>query len=82
MLLPFLVFLVFALFSHHTMAAVLPGEQVPAQHVNLKLGPGLRQEEGSGKIVATKAGTVHHSPNNARWWVDANSRRVGAMRPL
>ncbi|KAL1736563.1 exosome complex exonuclease RRP40 [Schizophyllum commune] len=57
------------------MAAVLPGEQVPAQHVNLKLGPGLRQEEGSGKIVATKAGTVHHSPNNARWWVDANSRR-------
>ena len=58
---------------------VLPGETVPAQHVNLKLGPGLLQISGeynNSSIVSTKAGIVNHSANNAKWWVENNSRRV------
>ena len=64
---------------------VLPGETVPAQHVNLKLGPGLLQITGdlsksnNTSIVSTKAGIVNHSANNAKWWVENNSRRVSQM---
>ncbi|KIY45189.1 hypothetical protein FISHEDRAFT_49792 [Fistulina hepatica ATCC 64428] len=59
------------------MFCVLPGEIVPAQHVNLKLGPGLRQIplQDENITVSTKAGMVQHSANNAKWWIDSNSRR-------
>jgi exosome complex component RRP40 len=58
------------------MSIVLPGEQVPAQHVNLKLGPGLLQLSSEGSIVATKAGALNHSTNKSKWWIESNSRRV------
>ncbi|TFY83104.1 hypothetical protein EWM64_g913 [Hericium alpestre] len=60
------------------MFLVLPGEHVPAKHVNLKLGPGLQQEstpEGDNVVVSTRAGTLQHSANNAKWWVESNARR-------
>ncbi|KAG6854120.1 hypothetical protein C0991_010284 [Blastosporella zonata] len=60
-------------------ATVLPGTTVPAQHVNLKLGPGLLQRSGAGEagpsIVSTRAGTLNHSSNGSKWWVESNSRR-------
>ncbi|KAF9488398.1 hypothetical protein BDN71DRAFT_1477935 [Pleurotus eryngii] len=67
------------------MSIILPGEHVPAHHVNLKLGPGLLQlsnpdkrrgiaDEGLG-IISTKAGTLHHSTNESKWWIENNSRR-------
>ncbi|KAJ8700078.1 exosome non-catalytic core subunit rrp40, variant 3 [Pleurotus ostreatus] len=67
------------------MSIILPGEHVPARHVNLKLGPGLLQlsspdkrrgiaDEGLG-IISTKAGTLHHSTNQSKWWIENNSRR-------
>ncbi|EIN12714.1 hypothetical protein PUNSTDRAFT_130962 [Punctularia strigosozonata HHB-11173 SS5] len=59
-------------------ATVLPGEHVPAQHVNLKLGPGLLQQtsaDGSEYIMSTRAGALNHSSNGAKWWIDSNSRR-------
>lgn len=65
---------------------VLPGELVPAQHVNLKLGPGLLQlsahrvPSNTQPIVSTRAGQLHHSANNSRWWVDGNARRVSLVR--
>jgi len=60
------------------MSAVLPGQKVPVQHVNLKLGPGLQQESdsyGQTALVTTRAGVLRHSPNGARWWVENNSAR-------
>ncbi|RPD62201.1 exosome complex exonuclease RRP40 [Lentinus tigrinus ALCF2SS1-7] len=60
------------------MTSVLPGENVPAQHVNLKLGPGLLQQTsvgGTSAIVSTRAGEVQHSANRSRWWIEGNSRR-------
>ncbi|KAJ7459949.1 exosome complex exonuclease RRP40 [Mycena latifolia] len=65
------------------MSIVLPGEHVPAQHVNLKLGPGLLQTTGSAtggastsaSIIATRAGSLNHSANGSKWWVENNSRR-------
>ncbi|KZP05233.1 exosome complex exonuclease RRP40 [Athelia psychrophila] len=57
---------------------VLPGETVPAQHVNLKLGPGLLQvisEISESSIISTRAGTVNHSANKSKWWVESNSKR-------
>ncbi|KAI0789779.1 exosome complex exonuclease RRP40 [Abortiporus biennis] len=60
------------------MSTVLPGEHVPAQHVNLKLGPGLfatSTNNKNGDIISTKAGELNHSANNSKWWVDSNSRR-------
>jgi len=59
-------------------STVLPGEPVPAQHVNLKLGPGLLQissSQSQSSIISTRAGTVNHSANNSKWWVESNSRR-------
>ncbi|KAJ7819358.1 hypothetical protein B0H14DRAFT_2372667 [Mycena olivaceomarginata] len=66
--------------SATTTTTVLPGQHVPAQHVNLKLGPGLLQHSdastsASPSIIATRAGTLHHSANRAKWWVESNSRR-------
>jgi exosome complex component RRP40 len=61
------------------MSTALPGEHVPAQHVNLKLGPGLLQltnPSGPSSIVTTRAGQLNHSANGARWWVESNSKRV------
>ena len=61
------------------MTYVLPGELVPAQHVNLKLGPGLLQETTTSRentVLATKAGEVRHTQNNKEWWVESNSWRV------
>ena len=58
---------------------ILPGEQVPARHVNLKLGPGLIELSNvgqEGSIVSSKAGELKHSANNSRWWIESNSRRV------
>ncbi|KAJ7600774.1 exosome complex exonuclease RRP40 [Mycena floridula] len=55
------------------MSIVLPGENIPAQHVNLKLGPGLIQ--ASDKIVSTRAGILNHNPNGSKWWIESNSRR-------
>ncbi|OSD07413.1 exosome complex exonuclease RRP40 [Trametes coccinea BRFM310] len=60
------------------MSLVLPGEHVPAQHVNLKLGPGLLQisaASGEPTIIATRAGEVKHSANRNKWWIEGNSRR-------
>ncbi|KAJ7695658.1 hypothetical protein B0H17DRAFT_930203 [Mycena rosella] len=65
------------------MSIVLPGQHVPAQHVNLKLGPGLVQTVGnatsgastSASIIATRAGSLNHSANGSKWWVENNSRR-------
>ncbi|PIL22353.1 hypothetical protein GSI_15041 [Ganoderma sinense ZZ0214-1] len=60
------------------MSPVLPGEYVPAQHVNLKLGPGLLQQysvNGQPVVVSTRAGDVQHSTNRSRWWIESNSRR-------
>ncbi|KAH9924286.1 exosome complex exonuclease RRP40 [Epithele typhae] len=60
------------------MFTVLPGESVPAQHVNLKLGPGLLQEstsDGQTSVLSTRAGDVQHSANRAKWWIESNSRR-------
>ncbi|KAL0580653.1 exosome non-catalytic core subunit rrp40 [Marasmius crinis-equi] len=72
------------------MSIVLPGEQVPAQHVNLKLGPGLSQTSNasisskSPSIVSTRAGTLNHSANKSRWWIESNSRRYvpSAQEPV
>lgn len=67
---------------------VLPGERVPAQHVNLKLGPGLRQlsahrvPSNGQTIISTRAGQLHHSANNSRWWVVGNARRVSLVHHL
>ena len=68
---------------------ILPGERVPAAHVNLKLGPGLTQISKSSPtlpdvgdkpyIVATKAGELKQSANGSKWWVDNNSRRVSSQ---
>lgn len=63
-------------------SSVLPGEHVPAQHVNLKLGPGLLQQtsvNGQPAVVSTRAGNVQHSTNHSRWWVEGNSRRVSVV---
>ncbi|KAJ3722118.1 exosome complex exonuclease RRP40 [Lentinula guzmanii] len=65
------------------MSIVLPGERVPAQHVNLKLGPGLLQASNvssstnrtSPSIFATRAGSLNHSANGSKWWVENNARR-------
>ncbi|KAE9391030.1 exosome complex exonuclease RRP40 [Gymnopus androsaceus JB14] len=60
------------------MSIVLPGERVPAQHVNLKLGPGLLQSSNassSRSIISTRAGTLNHSANGSKWWIESNSRR-------
>ncbi|KAI0670971.1 exosome complex exonuclease RRP40 [Trametes maxima] len=60
------------------MSLVLPGEQVSAQHINLKLGPGLLSTSSAGSqlsIISTRAGEVLHSANRARWWIEGNSRR-------
>lgn len=67
------------------MSIVLPGETVPAQHVNLKLGPGLQQlsnAEGSMSIVSTRAGELQHSTNGSKWWVESNARRVSSSHPF
>ncbi|KAF9049504.1 hypothetical protein BDZ89DRAFT_1057386 [Hymenopellis radicata] len=57
------------------MSVVVPGEHVPAQHVNLKLGPGLTQSSSSPTVISTRAGTLNHSANRSKWWVESNSRR-------
>lgn len=65
---------------------VLPGERVPAQHVNLKLGPGLLQLSAhhapahGQPIISTRGGQLHHSANNSRWWVEGNGRRASVFR--
>lgn len=61
------------------MSIILPGELVPAQHVNLKLGPGLLQfstPQGPDSIISTRAGSLNHSANGSRWWIESNARRV------
>jgi exosome complex component RRP40 len=63
------------------MSVVLPGDHVPAQHVNLKLGPGLLQvsnvvdNKTESNVIATRAGILNHSTNRSKWWVESNSRR-------
>lgn len=64
------------------MSLVLPGEHVPAQHVNLKLGPGLLQSsstQGQAAIVSTRAGEVMNNPKGNKWWIEGNSRRVSVL---
>lgn len=65
------------------MSTVLPGDQIPARHVNLKLGPGLLQistvasnKTTESTVIATRAGTLNHSTNGSKWWIETNSRRV------
>lgn len=61
---------------------ILPGDRVHAQHVNLKLGPGLLQHasiEEESMILSTKAGELHHSANNSKWWIEGNSRRASRL---
>lgn len=58
---------------------VLPGDIIPASHVNLKLGPGLVQifkPSGEKIVLATKAGELMHTSNNKNWWIESNSKRV------
>ncbi|TDL23304.1 hypothetical protein BD410DRAFT_769226 [Rickenella mellea] len=60
------------------MSVTLPGENVQAQHKNLKLGPGLLQLPnplGPSTIITTRAGILEHSANGSKWWVESNSRR-------
>ncbi|KAH9480586.1 Exosome complex component rrp40 [Psilocybe cubensis] len=63
------------------MSVVFPGDYVPAQHVNLKLGPGLLQtssiksENTDSNVIATRAGILNHSANRSKWWIESNSRR-------
>ncbi|KAF8630881.1 hypothetical protein AX17_005239 [Amanita inopinata Kibby_2008] len=64
------------------MSVILPGERVTANHVNLKLGPGLLQitktpeiDRKEPFIISTKAGELNHSANGSKWWVETNSRR-------
>ncbi|KAF5360685.1 hypothetical protein D9756_004865 [Leucocoprinus leucothites] len=61
------------------MTTIVSGEKVDAQHVNLKLGPGLQQTRSHGPtgstIIATRAGNLNHSANGAKWWIESNSRR-------
>jgi len=70
------------------MSIVLPGDRVPAQHVNLKLGPGLQQLSTStpnataSTVIATRAGELNHSANRSKWWIEGNSRRVSFCPPL
>jgi exosome complex component RRP40 len=67
------------------MTYVLPGEFVPAKHVNLKLGPGLIQVSSVGHqaaVVSTKAGELKHSANNKQWWIEGNSRRVRSAHDI
>lgn len=65
-----------------TMSIVLPGEHIPAQHVNLKLGPGLFHDSSVGQegyIISTRSGDLKHSANKSRWWIESNSRRVRSI---
>ncbi len=70
------------------MSIVLPGDHIPAQHVNLKLGPGIQQLSTvtSGKpeitVIATRAGQLHHSQNRSKWWIESNSRRVSSLEQI
>ncbi|KAF9267339.1 exosome complex exonuclease RRP40 [Marasmius fiardii PR-910] len=70
------------------MSIVLPGENIPAQHVNLKLGPGLSQISSvltsNPSIVSTRTGTLNHSANKSRWWIESNSKRYvpAAQEPV
>ncbi|KAK0244236.1 hypothetical protein EDD85DRAFT_807257, partial [Armillaria nabsnona] len=52
-------------------------EHVPAQYVNLKLGPDLIQLSQTSmpksSIISTRAGTLHHSANGSQWWVEGNA---------
>ncbi|KAF9485918.1 exosome complex exonuclease RRP40 [Pholiota conissans] len=63
------------------MSFVLPGDHIPAQHVNLKLGPGLLQKSiktlhgTDSQVIATRPGELHHSINRSKWWIEYNSRR-------
>ncbi|PPR00453.1 hypothetical protein CVT24_004514 [Panaeolus cyanescens] len=58
-----------------TTTTVFPGDDIPAQHVNLKLGPGLLQLSSGSSIIATRAGSLNHSANKSKWWIENNSRR-------
>ncbi|OBZ71737.1 Exosome complex component rrp40 [Grifola frondosa] len=61
------------------MPSVLPGEHISAQHVNLKLGPGLQQLSSVKEqsfIISTRAGELQSSANRSKWWIESNSRRV------
>lgn len=66
-----------------TSSVTLPGEIVPAQHANLKLGPGLLQSvsgpSGSTTILSTRAGELKHSANRSKWWIESNARRVSSF---
>jgi hypothetical protein len=69
------------LWNSSTMSSLtLPGEIVTVAHPNLKLGPGLAQDSLSSSsrdsILVTRAGSLNHSANGAKWWVEGNSRRV------
>ncbi|KXN88109.1 Exosome complex component rrp40 [Leucoagaricus sp. SymC.cos] len=61
------------------MTTIVPGEKVDAQHVNLKLGPGLLQITSHGSsgstIISTRTGILNHSANGSKWWIESNSRR-------
>ncbi|KAF9468484.1 hypothetical protein BDZ94DRAFT_1245466 [Collybia nuda] len=61
------------------MSTVLPGKQILAKHVNLKLGPGLLQSSSANatdsSIITTRTGVLIHSTNKSKWWVEGNSRR-------
>lgn len=67
------------------MSVVFPGDHVPAQHVNLKLGPGLLQvsnvvgNKTEANVMVTRAGILNHSTNRSKWWVESNSRRVSLV---
>lgn len=65
------------------MPHVLPGEYIPAQHVNLKLGPGLLQQSTVNEspcVISTRAGDLQHTTNRSKWWIDSNSRRVSILQ--
>lgn len=68
------------------MSIVFPGDHVQAQHVNLKLGPGLQQlstvtaDQTALTVIATRAGELRHSANGSKWWIESNSRRVREFR--
>jgi len=59
------------------MPVILPGETVDVRHVNLKLGPGLQQEddEQGAIIITNRVGNLCNSTNKARWWVENSSAK-------
>ena len=52
---------------------VVPGDIVGRILTDVKLGPGLLQDNSN--LIATKAGVVQHRPPN-KYWIENSQKRV------